>query len=69
MTHIVYWFDEIWIAAVTRHLGATQLQAFIMSLANYPSNQYWTLLPSWYHLLFLVLIVPATLFGGYLCAR
>jgi hypothetical protein len=31
--------------------------------------QYWTLLPSWYHLLFLVLIVPATLFGGYLCAR
>lgn len=28
--------------------------------------QYWHLLPFWYHALFLLLLVPATLLGGYL---
>ncbi|UYN90747.1 MAG: hypothetical protein KIT08_05795 [Anaerolineales bacterium] len=27
-------------------------------------RQYWKLMPVWYHLLFLALLVPATLFGA-----
>lgn len=29
-------------------------------------SQYWTLLPLWYHLSFLILLLPATLLGGWL---
>lgn len=27
-------------------------------------SQIWSLLPLWYHLIFLILLIPATLFGG-----
>lgn len=30
---------------------------------------YWSLMPVWYHLIFLALIVPATVYGGVLRAR
>ena len=31
--------------------------------------QYWSLLPIWYHLVFLVLLVPSTVAGGSLRPR
>jgi len=30
---------------------------------------YWELLPTWYHLIFLVLLIPANVWGGMLLAR
>ena len=35
-----------------------------LALGLYFEVSYWSLLPVWYHLVFLALIVPATVFGG-----
>ena len=37
-----------------------------LALGVFVEVQYWRVLPFWYHALFLLLLVPATLFGGYL---
>ena len=35
-----------------------------LALGLYFEISYWSMLPVWYHLVFLALIVPATVFGG-----
>jgi hypothetical protein len=42
------------------------LCALQLALGIFFQAQAWQLLPLWYHLPFLLLIVPATLFGGWL---
>ncbi|GJM09829.1 MAG: hypothetical protein DHS20C11_21050 [Lysobacteraceae bacterium] len=40
-----------------------------LALGLYFEISYWELMPVWYHLVFLALIVPTTLLGGRLFAR
>lgn len=44
--------------------SAIQLTAGIIA-----ETSYWSLMPGWYHLVFLALVVPPTVFGGTLGAR
>lgn len=45
------------------------LAALQLTLGIVAEVSYWDLMPAWYHLVFLALIVPATVYGGTLRAR
>lgn len=45
------------------------LAALQLALGIVFEVSYWSLMPGWYHLVFLALIVPATVYGGALRAR
>jgi hypothetical protein len=45
------------------------LSALQLALGIVAEASYWNLAPLWYHLVFLALVVPATLYGGTLAAR
>lgn len=45
------------------------LAALQLTLGIIAEVSYWSLMPAWYHLVFLALIVPATASGGWLRAR
>ena len=40
------------------------LAAILLAVGLYAEISYWTMLPVWYHLIFLVLLPPATIAGG-----
>jgi hypothetical protein len=44
------------------------LAALQLALGIVAELSYWSLMPLWYHLVFLSLLVPATLYGGRLAA-
>lgn len=45
------------------------LAALQLTLGIVAEVSYWDLMPVWYHLVFLALVVPATVYGGTLRAR
>lgn len=49
--------------------GVWVLAALQLALGLVFEISYWSLMPVWYHLVFLALIVPATVYGGALRAR
>jgi hypothetical protein len=49
--------------------GVTALAVLQLALGIFAEAQYWSLLPVWYHMLFLLALVPATVFGGRLRLR
>lgn len=52
-------------AGAQRPMVAVTVLAFLqLALGIIAEASYWSLLPVWYHLVFLALIVPATLYGG-----
>jgi hypothetical protein len=57
-------------AAGPRPLPAVgTLAALQLTLGIIAEASYWSLMPVWYHLVFLALVVPATVYGGALRAR
>jgi hypothetical protein len=40
-----------------------------LAIGIFVELSYWSLMPVWYHLLFLALVVPATVYGGILKSR
>lgn len=44
------------------------LGAILLLVGILVQRQYWALMPVWYHLIFLALLVPATLYGASLAA-
>jgi hypothetical protein len=45
------------------------LALFHLALGIYFQMSHWDLMPGWYHLIFLALVVPATVWGGRRCER
>jgi hypothetical protein len=62
-----------WVTAAVggpaRRAAVGMLAGLQLTLGVVAEVSYWSLLPVWYHLVFLALIVPATLSGGLLRAR
>ena len=61
---------------ITAKVGGTtpmpavwSLSILQLSIGVMVEVSYWSLMPVWYHLVFLALIVPATVYGGRLKAR
>ncbi len=48
---------------------ALALGLFQLGLGIYFESTYWILLPVWYHLTFLALLVPGNVFGGWMRAQ
>lgn len=62
-----------WVTARVKGAGpmptVAALAALQLGLGIVAEVSYWDLMPVWYHLVFLALVVPATLYGGTLRAR
>ena len=62
-----------YITAVVAGTGAMRavwiLAVLQLALGAVFEESYWSLLPVWYHLIFLALLVPATVYGGNVGAR
>ena len=56
-------------AAEGARVAVWLLAALQLTLGVIAELSYWALLPVWYHLVFLSLVVPATLYGGVLRRR
>ena len=57
------------IAPITALRAALILGLLLLLVGIGVQRQYWALLPLWYHLSFLILLLPATLLGGWLRLR
>ncbi len=58
-----------WLGKVKAMLAVGILSALQMSLGLFFQISYWSLMPIWYHLSFLGLIIPITVWGGFTGAR
>jgi hypothetical protein len=45
------------------------LAAVLLLVGIFVEIQYWNVMPVWYHLIFLAVLVPATLWGGRIAGR
>jgi hypothetical protein len=58
-----------WITSTTNYLPVYLLCVVLIAVGIFFQTQVWHLMPIWYHLSFLALLVPATLFGAWLRFR
>lgn len=62
-----------WVTAAVRGrdpmAAVWALAVLQLALGIVAEVSYWSLLPLWYHLVFLALVVPATVYGGRLAGR
>lgn len=56
----------LFIAQATVIRAALILGVLLLLVGIAVQSQYWTQLPLWYHLTFLILLLPATVMGGWL---
>ena len=57
------------VAGVNPMPAVWSLAVLQLALGIFFEISYWSLMPAWYHLIFLALLVPATVYGGTIRAR